>query len=267
MWKFRKNNLIINDQDKLLAHRIHLEKLLRAKPHIQNKGPEMPYFMKNKLSIKQFLKSKDRKRCYENAVIFSRLLKIDNSISDYGPQNKPIYCAAFDRKKYNYEKYEKMRNTQRENSQLFTRLINQKTHYPIQNLLNAKFFEIHLKKHLLKQRFDNPNINFATFCEFKKNIVKKLKNKKSRSVEYLDPSDFDEKDYFNSNCISKCDSELMDKNNCCFSYMGSLGKSFKDNINKHNNNSGFLSTMLTSKTKLGKDITRCQSAFMKRQNY
>ena len=266
MWKFRKNNLIINDQDNLLAHRIHLEKLLRAKPHIQNKGPEMPYFMKNKLSIKQFLKSKDRKRCYENAVIFSHLLKIDNSISDYGQQNKPIYCAAFDRKKYNFDKTEKMRNTQRENNQLFTRLINQKTHYPFQNLLKAKFFEIHLKKTILKQRFDNPNINFATFYEFKKNIIKKLKFKKSRSVECLEPSDFDEKDLY-YNCNSKCDSELMDKNNLSFNYLGSSGKSFKDNINKHNNNIGCLSTMINTKTKLGKEINRCQSAFMKRLNY
>ena len=262
-----KNNLIINEKDNLFVHRIHLEKLLRAKPHVQNKGPEMPYFMKNKLSIKHFLRSNEQKRFYENAVIFSRLLKIDNSISDYGPENKPIYCAAFDRKKYNFDKTERMRNTQRENSQLFTRLIKQKTYYPIQDLLNANYFEKRLKKHLLKQKFDNPNINFATFSQFKKNLVKKLKIKKSHSVEYIEPSYLDER-YYNYNYInnSKNDTELIDKNNCCFSYAGFSAKSFKDNINKQSNN-GCLSTMITTKAKVGKDISRCQSAFMKKQNY
>ena len=45
---------LINDKDKLFVHRVHLERLLNAKTHIQNKGPETPYFMKNKLSIKYF---------------------------------------------------------------------------------------------------------------------------------------------------------------------------------------------------------------------
>ena len=48
MWRIRKNNLIINEHDNFFSHRTHLEKLLYAKPHVQNKGPKMPFFLKNK---------------------------------------------------------------------------------------------------------------------------------------------------------------------------------------------------------------------------
>ena len=49
MWRFRKNNLLVNEKDKLFVHKVHLERLLHAKTHIQNKGPKMPFFLKNKI--------------------------------------------------------------------------------------------------------------------------------------------------------------------------------------------------------------------------
>ena len=104
MWNFRKNNLIINDSDNFFVHKVHLERLLHTKTHIKNKGPELPFFIKNKLSLKEALRSKERKRCYENTILFSRLLEIDNSMSNYSRYNKPVYCPAFDKLRYNFTK-------------------------------------------------------------------------------------------------------------------------------------------------------------------
>ena len=109
MWRFRKNNLLVNEKDKLFVHKVHLERLLHAKTHIENKGPEIPYFMKNKLSKKEIMRVKEKKRCYENGIIFSRLLEINNALSPYSKSNKPAYCPAFDKKKHNFDKKEKLK--------------------------------------------------------------------------------------------------------------------------------------------------------------
>ena len=185
MWRIRKNNLIINDKDKLFVHRVHLERLLHAKTHIKNKGPEIPYFMKNNLSKKELLRVKERKRCYENALIFSRLLEINNSISPYSKTIRPIYCPCFDKKKYDFNKTEKRKNLYKQNSLIFTRLIHEKSYYPTNRFLNTNNFEIYLKDIIKRQRSDNPNINFATFKQFNKNIKKSYKLKKSYSAEML----------------------------------------------------------------------------------
>ena len=87
MWNFRKNNLIINDFDNFFVHKVHLERLLNTKTHIKNKGPDLPYFMKYKLSLKEFLRARERKREYEDAILFSRLVHIDSSLSNYSKEN------------------------------------------------------------------------------------------------------------------------------------------------------------------------------------
>ena len=189
MWRMRKNNLLINDKDKLFVHRVHLERLLHAKPHVKNKGPETPYFMKNQLSKKELLRSKERKRCYENALIFSRLLEINRSISPYSKTFRPLYCASFDRKKYNFNKTEKIKEISKENSFLFHKLINEKPHYKTKNILKSNDYETYLKEIIIKRhRNDNPNIKFATFSQFKKNIEKKVPDYE-KIKEALDKND------------------------------------------------------------------------------
>ena len=83
MWRIMKNNLVINDKDKLFVHRVHLENLLHAKSYINNKGKETPYFIKYKLSRRKFLRDQESKINYENSIIFSRLVEISKSISPY----------------------------------------------------------------------------------------------------------------------------------------------------------------------------------------
>ena len=265
MWRIRKNNLIINDKDKLFVHRVHLERLLHAKTHIKNKGPETPYFMKNYLSKKELLRAKERKRCYENALIFSRLIEINNSISPYSKTHRPAYCASFDRKKYNFNKTEKRNDLFKSNLFLFSRLIEEKPHYLTKNLLKENNYEIYLKDIIKRQRTDNPNIKFATFSQFKRNLEKNYKLKKSHSTSSLEPAclNYKFKDYI-SDTISR------NNNNLNYGLTSSSNSKNCKIINeykfKRNSKFGTLSTMMTTK-KDKHNLSRCQSAFLKKVNY
>ena len=107
MWRIRKNNLLINEREKLELHKTQLERLLQVKTHINNNGPHLPFFLRNKLSKKEALKEKEQQRIYENSILYSRLLAIHHSPSPYSMCNAPIYCPAFDKKRFHYDKKEK----------------------------------------------------------------------------------------------------------------------------------------------------------------
>ena len=264
MWRIRKNNLLINDKDKLFVHRVHLERLLHAKTHIKNKGPEIPYFMKNNLSKKELIRVNERKRCYENALIFSRLLEINNSISPYSKTYRPLYCPSFDKKKYDFDKSEKRRNLYKQNSFIYSRLIHEKSYYPTNRLLNTNNFEIYLRDIIKRQRSDNPNINFVTFSQFKKNIKKSYKLKKSHSAECFDPT-----------CLTKkkplYETGNFSRNNNNLNYgptsnsNSNTQKVINEYKSKRSNMAWTSSTMLTSKR--GKStLSRCQSALLRKES-
>jgi len=265
MWRIRRNNLIINDYDNFFSHRAHLEKLLQAKPHVQNKGPEMPFFLKNKISTNHLLRSIEDKKCYENAVIFSRLLEIDSSVSSYNKVKCPLYCAAFDKKKYNFDKEEKMRDTQRENEKLFIRLVRQKSYYPTKGFLKVNNHINYYKSIVKRQRFDNPNIDFATFNEFKKNLAQSFNLRRTRSVADLKTlSKRRKNNYYN---IS--DNHLLGINNNDINFVTNVGSPvnlYRNFINSQNrvNNNGFVSEKEHNRKIIGKHLTRCQSAFLRK---
>jgi len=254
MWRFRKNNLLINEKDKLFVHKVHLERLLHAKTHIQNKGPEIPYFMKNKLSKKEILRVKEKKRCYENSIIFSRLLEINNALSPYSQSNKPLYCPAFDKKKHNYNKFEKIKAIQKHNQFLFSRLISEKPFYPTQRLFDINDFEMYLRGNIRRQHIPNPNLRFVTFKQFKQNIIKNYKLRRCNSAKNFSPT-----------YISRNDGYENEKNNDNYSNytMGMAHNKSYNNLmgknNKKSNNISFNSTRPNSK--IGRVLTRCQSAF------
>jgi hypothetical protein len=250
MWRLRKNNLLVNEKDKLFVHKVHLERLLHAKTHIENKGPETPYFMKNKLSKKEINRVKEQKRCYENSIIFSRLLAINNAYSPYSKINKPLYCPAFDKKKHNFDKIERERNICKQNKFMFERLVNEKSFYPVQKILDMSDYENYLRGNL-KKHFDNPNINFATFDRFKINILNNYRLKRCNSTKACNNS---KNIRFDKNEENKAELAFSAGHNK--SYNNLL---MNNNINKKNNSSNsYNSTMLTSK--MGK-LSRCQSAF------
>ena len=253
MWRFRKNNLLINEKDKLFVHKVHLERLLHAKTHIQNKGPEIPYFMKNKLSKKEILRVEEKKRCYENSIIFSRLLAINNSLSPYSKSNMPIYCPAFDKKLHNFDKIEKKKAIIKHNQFLFNRLINEKAFYPSQHFFEVNDFENYLRSCIKRQHFDNPNIRFATFKQYKKNIVRNYKLKRCNSAKMFRPLGqikYEKEESKNNNF----DFNWSKNNNINYSF-GIKKRKDKRNNNISSNNS------TTHASRMGKALSRCQSAF------
>ena len=266
MWRLRKNNLVINEKDKLFVHKVHLERLLQAKTHIQNKGPETPYFMKNQLSKKETLRVKEKKRCYENGILFSRLYKINNSMSPYSRSNTPAYCPAFDKKKHNFDKIEKKREIQKYNQFLFKRLINEKSFYPVKRLLNMNDYEIYLKSIIRRQRNANPNINFVTFNQFKKNIYRNYKLQRSNSAKAFQSRPID---YISGDLYEKSNNNINDDNNNYTMNPISYNKYYKNIKNKNQrnyNNISSSSTMPASKMRI--TLSRCQSAFdIKRKKY
>ena len=245
-----KNNLVINDKDELYVHRVHLEKLLNAKSFIQNKGPDIPYFLKYNISKNGTRRFKARKTCYENAMIFSRLLDINNSISEYSKIYRPLYCAAFDKQRHNFDKIERFRNISKENMSLYSRLIREKPHYPTKNFLNLNNYVIHLKEIIKRQREDNPNINFATFHQFKKNILKDKKMKRSTSARML-----------RSAILNQNQNKYSNSSNLFFKY-----DKYKI-INEKKNNLNRTSNSLISSNLPKKNLNRCQSAFFGRENF
>ena len=181
MWRLRKNNLVINEKDKLFVHKVHLERLLHAKTHIQNKGPDIPYFMKNKLSKKETMRVKERKRCYEN----------------------------------------------------------------------------YLRGNIKRQHIANPNIRFATFSQFKKNISRNYILRRSNSAKT-----------FRNNYEPKTDPlkmEKNDKNN--YSNFSNIvpNKNYNNRLKKNKrNNNNISSNSTATASKMGRSLSRCQSAFILR---
>ena len=256
MWRIRKNNLLINEKDKLFVHKVHLERLLHAKTHIQNQGPETPYFMKNKLSKKEILRVKENKRCYENSIIFSRLLEINNAISPYSKSNRPAYCPAFDKKKHNFDKIEKQKEIHKHNQFLFNRLISEKPFYPTQHLFDVNNFENYLRGNIQRQHLPNPNLRFVTFKQFKKNIIRNYKLKRCNSAKIFRPA-----------FVSRNNGYEDEKNNNNYNYSNyTIGMNHNKSYNnlmlknpKKSTNISFNSTRPNSK--MGRVLTRCQSAF------
>ena len=265
MWRLRKNNLLVNEKDKLFVHKIHLERLLHAKTHIENKGPETPYFMKNKLSKKEIMRVKEKKRCYENNIIFSRLLAINNTFSPYSKINKPQYCPALDKIRHNFDKIERQNDIYKNNQLLFKKLLKEKSFYPRENYFNLYDYENYLKNNI-KKKIDNPNLKFATFNQFKKNIIRNYSFRRSNSMRMSNKSFMSRNsgrfdiNKFNRECKSNFTFGIP-QNKSYNNLIGMTGKK-----NKNNSNASYNSTMLTSK--MGRNLSRCQSAFniMNRNN-
>ncbi len=251
MWRFRKNNLLVNEKDKLFVHKVHLERLLHAKTTIKNKGPEIPYFMKNKLSKKEILRVKEKKRKYENSLIYSRLIDINNSFSPYSQVFRPKYCPAFDKKKHFFEKIEKMKELNKHNKFLFNRFLNEKSFYPTKLFFRTNDFENYLKG-IIKKPFDNPNLKFATFSQFKNNIVKSINynrcnsSRATRSVLITrNDNDWD---------VSELGNDIDFSN---YTHKKSGFNTIR--ADARNNSNSIISTNHTSKMR--NNLSRCQSAF------
>ena len=111
MWNLINNNYICNEKDILRVHKIHLENLLNKKSYLNNKGPEIPYFLKNKLSLKELIRSNQSRINNDNHIMYKKLMHMANNPSPYSKfTNMPKYCPALDKLRFNYSKIERDNN-------------------------------------------------------------------------------------------------------------------------------------------------------------
>lgn len=278
MWRFRNNNRLINEKEKLELHKMQLERLLQVRSNISNLGPPLPFFLKNKLSKKEALKEKEQKRVYENSIIYSRLLSINNKPSPYSKFNAPIYCPAFDKKRFHYDKKQKAEELSKRNTYYYKRFTKEKPHYSAKNQLEVNIYENYLKNNILKQHIDNPNIFFCTYEDFKENLKKQglRRCKSARKIKKNnDVKNYSNCSYYNNNYssvfgISK-NGKLNRNNSCgyfsCYVDNKNDGKGKNKIVNfnsaNNNNNSTGISSGMSSNTPL--TFSRCQSAIDNRK--
>ena len=163
-------------------------------------------------------------------------------------------------------KSKKKREIQKYNQFLFKRLINEKSFYPVKRLLNMNDYEIYLKSIIRRQRNANPNINFVTFNQFKKNIYRNYKLQRSNSAKAFQSRPID---YISGDLYEKSNNNINDDNNNYTMNPISYNKYYKNIKNKNQrnyNNISSSSTMPASKMRI--TLSRCQSAFdIKRKKY
>lgn len=183
MWNLLVNNYFCNEKDILRSSQIHFEKLLNTKSNINDKGPLIPLFLKNKLYLRQLLQAKARKLKNGNNLMYNKLNSAAISTSPYSKcKNIPKYCPAFDKRKYNYSRIERERTISSENKSFYKRFSKRKSHYPKTNFLIQSEYEEYLRHNISRTKYlPKVTLKLCTFKEFKSNLINETSKYKCNS--------------------------------------------------------------------------------------
>jgi hypothetical protein len=230
MWNLINNNYICNEKDILRVHKIHLENLLNKKSYLNNKGPEIPYFLKNKLSLKELIRSNQSRINNDNHIMYKKLKHMANNPSPYSKfTNMPKYCPALDKLRFNYSKIERDNNIYNENESFFKRFSSKKSIYSTKKFLKQNEYENYLKNNISNSRFlpDIP-LRMVTFRQFKSNLLRQtkkirdnmkkaamtrggltkqnklIKSNSTRDLIRIDRNNIDENFRYNNNYLNNC---------------------------------------------------------------
>ncbi len=186
MWNFEISNSNVNSFYCFQSHKSHLERLMQAKSKIDDKGKRIPFFLSHNISKKKLRKDILEKINNENSVLFNRMLNISEKKSPYSLDEKfPKYCAAFDKKKFSFNKIERNREINKTNNLFYKRFLSIKPTYSAKNFLKQYNYKKNIENRIKKVNF-NPNLSFVSFNKFRQNVFNELiKNKinKSNSVK------------------------------------------------------------------------------------
>ena len=187
MWNLINNNFICSEKDILRNHKIYLENLLHKKSYINNKGPETPYFLKNKISLKGLIKDNDTKINNDNHILHKKLMLTLSSPSLYSKcNNLPKYCPAFDKQRFNFDKIERDINIYNDNTKFYKRFSSKQSIYSSKKFFKKNEYEKYLKKNISYSKFlPNIPLRLCTFKQYKLNLINEMKkikgNKKNRN--------------------------------------------------------------------------------------
>ena len=173
MWSIINNNFICSEKELLRVNKIHLEKLIHTKSYINTKGPDTPFFLKNKSSLRELFRSRDMKRNYDNNIMFKKLIFMSTSPSPYSKLNTPKYCPAFDRQRFNFDKVEREYNIYNDNISFYKRFSAKKSIYSTKNYLKKNDYENIIKHNISKSKFlPKVALKLCTYRQFKSNLLK-----------------------------------------------------------------------------------------------
>ncbi len=187
MWNFQINNSQINSKTRFRIHKRHLERLIQTKSRIDDKGIVIPNFLYYNLSKNKVKKDNIKKINYENSILYNRMLSIAEKNSPYSViETHPIYCPAFDKKRFSFDKKIKQNEINKLNKYYYSRFVSVKPYYSTKNILKQNDFYRYLEKGMKRVDLFNPNLSFVSFNKFRQNVFNELiKNKinKSNSVK------------------------------------------------------------------------------------
>ena len=172
MYKAIDNNPM-NKFNKFINHKGHIERLYTSKSVIKNKSPLIPSFILKGIKPKGL--EKKFKISYENENLFKKLVEIFKTNSKYNRLKiKPAKCPAFERK--GYFQIKKIKDIIHENNSFYKVLKRSKStmnYSKIENdFLNSRYYKKNISKNNVVH---NPNLLFATYQEFNKNLKNRMK--------------------------------------------------------------------------------------------
>ena len=188
MWNCQISNSNVNSFYCFKSHKSHLERLIQAKSKINDKPKPIPYFLSNNISKKRLKKDILEKINNENVMIFNRMLSIAEKKSPYSlDETFPIYCPAFDKKKFCINKIERNREINKINDLLYKKFLSIKSSYSTKNFLKQYNYKKNIENRIKKVNL-NPNLSFVSFNKFRQNVFSeliKIKIKKSNSSKNI----------------------------------------------------------------------------------
>ena len=101
MWNFQFSNRRCNEIEKIKEHKMHLERLVTAKPILDVKEPHKPGFLVHRSKKEAIEAEKKSKINYENRVLLGKIVEIENKPSPYNHSLlQPSRCPAYDKTYY-----------------------------------------------------------------------------------------------------------------------------------------------------------------------
>lgn len=174
MWNYVSSNDSCNKLSRFKIHKEHLERLIQAKARIDNKGKKTPQFLRIPILSRMPAKDRKRKIDFENKIILNRMYEIQYKKSPYNFEVlRPADCPAFKASGSEFNKKHKFDEIKKRNQWLCCRFFDAKSYYPTKDFIKQNNYYTYIGKGLHRNH-SNPNINFVTFSEFKKNIFNEI---------------------------------------------------------------------------------------------
>ena len=247
MWNYINNNFICGEKELFRVNKIHLEKLINMKSHLNNKTPKTPNFLRTKIYLKALLKSNEIKRNYDNNIIYKKLRYMANSPSPYSKYNTPKYCPAFDKQRFNFDKIEKEINIFNDNISFYKRFSAKKSIYSTYSMNDFKKYDISKSKFLPQVA-----LKMCTYRQFKSNLLKESNKMKETNEKIAKNNRF-------KNLILK-----FNKSNSMYDLINNKKNNFENlrynkSFNKSMNQNGVLNSKFNNKSK-NSNLQRSRSA-------